>query len=512
MKALLKRHRTALLLLALYGLIQLLFLDTFPFVHSDEIWLSGLSGTILEKGRYDLTEPFFDLYPRNPHALKVFFVFIQTLFIRILGRTVFSMRLISLLAGLLSLALFHGILMNRFKDRSLALGVTALLAVDIQFLYASHFARQEAPLLLLGLAAYAFLGSKERLSGRDCALAALILSAGIGIHPNSFIIAFPFGLLLLQRWRTGRVPGRALAAFPAVLALSALLFVAASLWMDPAFLPNYLAYGKTLGVTQGIWDKLLQFRLFYLKLFYGVSGTYYTPDIRLQLFMAGLLVPWGVWRLLKPARDIRTADPLLGLLGVHLGLLLVGRYNQTSILFLFPWLYLLLAEFLGSLGPALRKAVPVLLLAALLSVSAGEIRSHPGESYTAYLKDIARHVPSDARVLSNLNTGYYFPPDRLFDYRNLAHLKENGLTVSGYIEHNGIEYILYPEEMDLIWNTRPVYNSLYGNPADYHEALQAFLSERCRLIAVLRDDTYPMRLVRFMGTKKWTLKIFKVIP
>ena len=83
-----------------YISLNLIYLDKFPFVHSDEPWLSGLSKNMLENTSLSVTEPFFDLMPRYPHALKVVFHLIQIPFIYFFGYNIFSVRLISLIFGL----------------------------------------------------------------------------------------------------------------------------------------------------------------------------------------------------------------------------------------------------------------------------------------------------------------------------------------------------------------------------------------------------------------------------
>lgn len=511
-KSFLSKNRFPLLMLSIYGVASFIFLERFPFMHSDEAWLSGLSQTVLKEGRLDLTEPFFDLYPRNPHAVKLVFVGIQALAINFFGHTLRAARSISLAAALLSLVFFFGILRNRFSSRRYALMFTMLLAVDIQFIYASHFARQEMLLALTSLAAYAYLTQMDPRTPWEYACLAAILSIGIGIHPNSFIVALPFGLILLHRRADGKAGNKGVLSFIAVLAAAALFFVFLSLRLDPDFIKNYTAYGETLGVTENLADKLFQLKFFYLKLFHRVSGTYYTPDIRLQLLLMGAAALFGLLRLIRPKENCFPAYPLLGLAGINLGYFLVGRYNQTSIIFLFPWFYLLLAELLSSARPLRLKILGSLLGVTLAASSCFLISESPGKDYGGYLDKISSLVPQDARVLSNLNTAYYFSPDRLFDYRNLAHLGENGLGFEDYIHKNRIEYILYPEEMDVIWNTRPVYNSLYGNLSGYYESMQTFFDDSCRLEGILPDGDYPMRIVRFMGQKEWTLRVYKVLP
>ena len=508
--AFVKNHAIGILALLLYAAASIFFIDKFPFMHSDEAWLSGLSQTVLSQGRIDLTEPFFDLYPRNPHAIKIFFVALQALAISIFGHNLIGMRMISLVAGIFSLCLFYRIMTTRFKDKSFAHLATSLLAVDVQFIYASHMARQESILLLISLAAYDYFLRKNPTGRASAAILAAILSIGIGIHPNSFIVAIPFGLMLLYRFFRKEAKLRDIVIFISVLAAAALFFVALSLHMDPDFIKNYSEYGKTLGVTQSLLSKFLQMKLFYIKLFLQVSGTYYTPDIRLQLLLMASAFLYGTAKLIKSRGESQAAYPLLGLLGINIGYMLVGRYNQTSIIFLFPWFYMLVAELLHPLAKS-GKRILSLLVSATLAMSCFQLSIHPGKDYQSYLCDISSAVPKDARVLANLNTGYYFNPENLFDYRNLAHLKENSLSFEDYIDKNGIEYIVYPEEMDIIWNTRPVYNSLYGNPADYYESMNAFISEKCILADTFHNDTYPVRIVRLMGQKERTLRIYKVL-
>ena len=70
-------------LILFFFIINILFLNNFPFIHSDEPWLSGLSRQIWQSQSFQATEPFFDLKPRHPHALKIFFHSLQIFFLKI---------------------------------------------------------------------------------------------------------------------------------------------------------------------------------------------------------------------------------------------------------------------------------------------------------------------------------------------------------------------------------------------------------------------------------------------
>ncbi len=123
-------------------------------MHSDEAWLGGLSLEYLIQKSPFVTEPFFDLFPRSPHLLKLFFHGIQAIFIALFGYGLFPLRLISLIFGLIGLYIFYRILIQVKLRPDFALLGVLLLATNIQFIYATHFARQEIILFTLLVFSY----------------------------------------------------------------------------------------------------------------------------------------------------------------------------------------------------------------------------------------------------------------------------------------------------------------------------------------------------------------------
>ena len=128
--------------LAAYFALSLFFLDSFPFMHSDESWLSGLTREMMHSGP-GATEPFFDLMPRYPHAIKILFHLLQMPFILGFGYSLFSVRLLSLITGTVLLYVFYRLSHWLFKSDLKALAITLILSLDVQFIYATHFARQD---------------------------------------------------------------------------------------------------------------------------------------------------------------------------------------------------------------------------------------------------------------------------------------------------------------------------------------------------------------------------------
>jgi hypothetical protein len=131
-------------------------------------------------------------------------------------------------------------------------------------------------------------------------------------------------------------------------------------------------------------------------------------------------------------------------------------------------------------------------------------------NYDNYLSEISRVVKKDDNVLANLNSEYYFNNGKLLDYRNLAYLEENNINFSEYINVNNIEYIIYSEEIDFIYNSRPVWNMLYGNLYPYYQDMKKYLTNKCKLVDSFTNSTYGIRIVRYIGKKNWNIKIYKV--
>lgn len=502
-------------MITIYFFINLLFLTKFPFVHSDEPWLSGLSRSIMEHRDFSATETFFNIYPRNPHAIKILFHSLQIGFIKILGYNIFTFRLISLIFGILTLFIFYKLSELIFKSSKISLVAALILGFDTQYIYASHFARQEIILLFIFLAAlYFFLYNLEKHKYIHDIILGIILGLSIGFHPNSFIISLPFGFIYLYYiFRVKKLKIKNIFIWGLTLALFAGIFVAISLTLDPNFFTNYAKYGEQFGVLDPVTSKLEQIKYFYLKLYYGVSGTYYLPNIRLQFYLFGITLFLSVIKCLFSEKNHLkniAAIMILSIVAVNGATIFVGRYNQTSIVFIFPLFYLLLVYIFHDLDKLPRILAMGLIIAVLATASYLNIKPWLKYNYNNYINEISKFVKPTDNVLANLNSEYYFENGRLFDYRNLAFLKDNNMTFSDYIKKYNIKYIIYPEEMDFIYNTRPVWNGLYGNTVPYYEDMQSFLKNRCERIYEFTDRIYGMRIVQYIDTKNWKVKIYKV--
>ena len=359
----------------LWTILNLAILSIFPFMHTDESWLAGLSRAMLNTGKPSVTEPFFNLTERAPHALKILFHGIQIIFIRLLGYSLFSVRLLSLLTGTACLLVFSRLLEELGLKR---LPGVILMSVQVQFIYASHFARQDIQILLLMLLSLKLLYGKQTGFRRGI-LAGLPIAAAIGFHPNAFIAAWPAGLILLTDIvRKRRTPGEG-AGYLLSPALAAAFFILLSFSFNSGFVSDYSSFGREVGVFNSFDVKLLGFDDFYRKLFLRVSGTYFTPRIWPIFVIAGagliyILIKIPKWhRSCSPAEKPASASlatlqiGLAGIIGVNIGILLIGKYSAPSVVLLIPFLVLLILSGTELVTrKAVRKAVYIMAVSLLM--------------------------------------------------------------------------------------------------------------------------------------------------
>ncbi len=515
----LRRAMPALLLAAVFLGVNLLFLTRYPFVHSDESWLTGLTRNMMERGSISVTEPFFDLVERHPHAIKLLFHLLQMPFISLFGYGAFSVRLLSLLSGTAGLLLFWRAASLMEPDSQwLPLGAALVLAVDPQFIAASHLARQEILLCGVLLLCLPILLKPRELSRRDAVLLGLISGLSAGLHPNGLLAAALCGCGLLVRALLYReVSLRRLLLYAGVTGAAAGLFVAISLWMNPHFFSDYFGWGaREFGLDEPVSGKLAELPYFFSKLWHRVSGTYFVPELRPQLlafpFLLGLSLLYALMmRREDPARSRRLLVLLSGILGVLLGTVVIGRYNQTGMVFFTVLCWLTLPTACRIFGKWAGGLVYTGLLAAVAVAAVISVSPWLSVSYENYLDKLEALVPADEKTVANLNAGFYFENDSLLDYRNLALLSESGLSVEEYVRQNGVKWLVISDELELIYSTRPKWNMIYGNPM-FVEELRAFLAARCERVGSFTDNAFGVRIIEEQrGERAFTVTVWRVV-
>ncbi len=511
--------RLVLLFVFVFFVVNLLFLTKFPFVHSDESWLAGLTRNIMEQGSYKVTETFFNLKIRNPHAIKSLFHIMQMPFIGLLGYSVSSVRLLSLFAGCGALGVFYNAAASFFKSKKKAFLAFILLALDVQFIVSSHMARQDiiicfALILCLSL----FLKHSVQFSSKNIAVLAVITGLSIGIHPNSFIVGVMcFSLLLIRYFFFKSVKLKQIGLYLLISALFASIFVLISFYLDPNFIHNYYLYGSSeFDVFVPFSNKFAELSNYFAKLYHQVSGTYYIPNIRPQMILFSIAaVLSALYALIMKKDDKATSQKLTmvlsSIIAVIVGIVLIGRFSQLSIIFIFPMGWLLTVFTVTLFEKKIAYILSAILLLLILSLSAIDIVPWLSYDYQNYLDSIAQFVPNNEMTIGNLNSEFYFENGYLLDYRNLAYLEENNMTFEEYVETYEVEYLIISDELKYIYENRPKWNIIYGDLA-YMDQLNLFIEEHCSFVGSFVNNTYGIRIVELINnTEDISISVYKVI-
>ncbi|MCH4888442.1 DUF2029 domain-containing protein [Acidaminobacter sp. JC074] len=474
--------------LTIFFIINLVFLTKFPFIHSDESWLSGFSRQVMEVG-FKTSETFFIEYPRAVHGLRSVFTGLQIIFINLFGYSVFSVRLLSLTASTVSLYFLHKILDKRGIREFENILMLVIVACHIQFVYVSHIARQESIIMMVMVITYYLNIEKAKPILTGC-----LIGLAVGVHPNSLLIALGIGLVYLYKIYIRETRFRDLVKLIVTTGLFALMFVIFSFLLNPNFIADYMAFGESLGVVNFEYSRLSGFYLYYVKLFKEIGGTYQLYNIKPDIILMVISLLPGIYAVLKK-KDF--ASSFLMVLAINIGLMIIGRYNQTAVIFVLLFNGLFYLQLIHSFKYKYVLLAFVLILTVNNSWSDIKIKN---DDY-GLLKD---HLQLEGKVLGNLNLDYHLDNGQLIDYRNLWYIED----FEAYIEKHDIDYIILPEEMSYIKKTSPKWDILYG-PLPYYDSMVKYL-ETCKLVDSFESKTYGMRIARYVNTYPWKIDIYKV--
>lgn len=518
----LQNHGGLLLLISAFFILNLFTLTDFPFVHSDEAWLSGLTRHASKEGTLFLKEPFFDLYPRAIHSFRLVFMGIQGLFMGLFGYRLFTFRLISLIFVSAGLRFFYKILLFHTKSKFFSLLGSLLLALNIQILYGAHFARQEAILLFLFL--LLFWQTTTRHSTKNTVFSALCIGFSIAVHPNSFILFLSvLALYLIQIRHKKKGPFQA-ALLIALVSASFLCWLSIGLFKNPTMLSDYLAFGQSLGIDQNLGSRFSGFFWYHYRLFHQIGGTYLLYDIRLYYILTpfAILSTFFLSFFAKKNQSLKilAQSSLIFLLAQQVGIFLIGRFNQTAIIFAMPFILMPLLALLKNSSHPFQKPLCYGGLFVLLIIISFNLYQNlkpqkealtQGPHYEAIGEILKEVLPPNKKVLANLNLDYHFKDGALLDYRNLYFLKANDLSLTEYLKKNHIEYIIWYEEMDYIKRNEPKWDILYG-PLNYYDEMVDFLETKAILIHTFENPQYAMRIAKYQNTYPWLTKIYRICP
>lgn len=520
-----KPTHLATLLTLIFFMANIAFLMDFPSIHSDELWLKGIAEEMIKQGRFDVTEPFFDLYPRVVHPFRWLYNAVVMIGLNLLDNSVVTMRIIALILGSSSIFVFYKILQKRFYHLWISTLGTMVLMVDIQMVYSSHMGRQETFILflmLMGVLMALHLPHKRHPLGFS-----ILIFLGLGVHPNSFLLGAVFSSIMVINILSGKDTYQNWFKMVLITTLGVIGHLILGYIMNPSFISGYWSYGSALGVDAPLTNRFEGFYWYFYKLFHQIGGTYDLFSIKIPLFILFFLIcVWSIFFVIVKVRrnsyDEKAFYPFASILAILIGLLIIGRYNQTAVLFLMPFIILMILETLHLIVPLTQDKMQntsYFILVLLLIIWGINLYTNLNDygrqrfyslDYSTMVDKIDAMIPEDGVVLGNLNTIETHTSDRFYDIRNLGYLDDTPEAFEDYVASRGITHIVLHEEMDYIKRTSPRWDFLYVQMG-YYEQMEKFIQKKTRQLGSFENPLYAMRISRYSGTYPWKTTVYEVI-
>lgn len=119
-------------------------------------------------------------------------------------------------------------------------------------------------------------------------------------------------------------------------------FIGLSLLLNNNFIHEYINYGRSLGIVDFNISRSSGFYYYYYKIYHQIAGTYYLVNNRLLLLVS--FVSYGIGLIMIIFHKTKAnllIHPFFMVTGINIGLFIIGRYNQTAIIFplFFGWFY-----------------------------------------------------------------------------------------------------------------------------------------------------------------------------
>lgn len=355
------------------GLTLLIALTNLPF--ADEGTFGGSALNILRTGHSGnpSTPPYglgFPLIESQRYNFWVMPAYLYTLaaWYRFMPETLMSARSLSVIFGVIALALFYQFIRRLSGSRMLGALAVALLACDFNLVMDSSLARMDSMSLALNLGAWvAYLALRRRNLGAALFSAGALAGLSFVTHPNG-TIAFCGAILLAFLLDLGRLaPGRVVAF---VLGAAIPLFVGASTMLQApsVFFEQMRAHSQHrfdgfLNPVQCIYDEFLA------RYFLPFGGRRLHSSFSLAhwalLFVLLLYLVSAVWVLSRFRRSplLLASGGILLITAVYFTFFETGKLGYYN-MHLLPWFALFTA--MAALRLARGRPIPAIAGIALI--------------------------------------------------------------------------------------------------------------------------------------------------
>lgn len=404
--------------------LHLISLMRFPQPFVDEAWLASRAWSFVGTGHAfgTLDAGVFDRFEGYWTLFSWFEALFRSLSIRAFGLSLFSMRLTSLISGLVLLVAIY-VIARRLGGQRMALIAVVLVALSRGFFLSAHLARHDIMVAALGFGAVALsLIDRESPFPLKSILSGLALALAFEMHPNGAIYGPVILALYLNDHGWSIFRSRRFWGFAGGVLVGLSLYAAIHIFPYPATYTAFinLAYGASrtplfLVTDPNVWLGNL-----------GSMGTLFLGFVT----TATPLVVIGVWLLwARRSADDQRLLVLFIVLMLAFTVLVRNKFSYYAILFS-PGAALVLAAFVTRLLSArwpsslLARGEMALAWGLLLGAVVSSLTCMRGDlvsDYEAVLDRIRQVVPADSVVMGTQVTWFAIPNQRYLSWEQLIY-------------------------------------------------------------------------------------------
>ena len=498
-----------LIFAVIYVVINLIYLDKYPLVWADDVFLTEVSYNFLKTGSFgSILCTGYGLEKSHIIYGRIYLLAVAVFFY-LFGVGPFQARIVSFLCGLIVLYLTY-LISKRLFNEKIAMFSTVFLALTHVFILHSHLARPDIMVaMFILLTIYLFLLAKERNSLWLYFLCGIVASLTVDVHPPGGIAIVLLGSLLLFHIKSLNI--KILLLTGAGVLLGLLWWTYMHVLTDPeTFFWQWKDYWSRFEPPPAHGFSLIEiFRTEakrYIEFFW--KGRYHRNMLLFFLFFLSILSAAisAIKRKSYPDRFLLTA-----LFAGILTLAFVVPHKTTFYFtYIFPLFSIISTKFLynilGNPRVLLKITGGILLTSVVLLFSSENIYrmvKFRHANYYSFLSKIRQYIPADAVVAGK--SAYWFGfVNQIYHldyYANFLHYEQGqpkvSVNFSDFIKKNKIQYLIVDEEF-FWWDRERILRIITGDKNTYV------------LIATIEDRFYGADFFAFIQKDKNITHIYRV--
>lgn len=472
--------KIALAYIALYLLIGISTISSFPLVFVDEPWLAEPSYNFIKNGSMRMMS--FPNYGNETTHIGTIFMMLNVAVIWALGFNVFAVRLLPFIFFIGSLSVIY-LLLRRLFDGKLALAVMVLASIHPFTVNASRLLRAESFVILFLLLGIHTMRLNEEASRKRVFLAGLVFSLSLLNHLAGLLSIFAGLVIITMYYPPFSKEGRIKFFYYMLGAAPALLIFCINLYSN---FPFYKAMGSSDGLFSKDLSTMLKAYAAYLINGYDMPLLYGIPIaafIGVLTFISFRRMPQG-WK-----------KPYIGLasvfISINIFIFALSHYTRMYLVYLLiPGLFaLLIPVYHLDRGRRIFIALSLALGSFFLYQDFLWIDYFRKANYAGYERRLREAIPAGSKVIGKINFRLSFADCDYYAAEDLSKFIKKGLgKFEDYLKKYDIDYIVY----DYAWDYQSSIGNTDGHGTPHEETLE-FLNNKAELVSEIRESYYSNR-------------------